>query len=179
MADNIVFSSVADLQKLIRGSSNSQSTAMLNSVMADTIGMTMYNAVSTQHNAQILNSAATTSTCAKILSVIGMKQDTNTTPDKDPDSDNNTSGDDSNSSQASASTQSSGSMSIDSGTQPGNADSSTNETGSQDNSKNAVTNSGTTDSGTQSGTQSETNSQSSLGSSGQSENTDSTQTGDS
>ncbi len=147
MADNIVFSSVADLQKLIRGSSNSQSTAMLNSVMADTIGMTMYNAVSTQHNAQILNSAATTSTCAKILSVIGMKPDTSTTPDKDPDSDNNTSGDDSNSSQASASTQSSGSTS--------------------------------TDSETQSGTQSETNSQSSLGSSGQSENTDSTQTGNS
>lgn len=75
MTDNVVFESVADLQKLIRGSSNSQSMALLNSVMVETIGMSMYNAVSTQHNAQMLNTAATTSTCAKILSVIGAKPD--------------------------------------------------------------------------------------------------------
>lgn len=73
MTDNVAFETVADLQKLIRGSSNSQSMALLNSVMVETIGMSMYNAVSTQHNAQMLNSAATTSTCAKILSVIGVK----------------------------------------------------------------------------------------------------------
>lgn len=73
MAQDAMFANIADLQKLIRGAANSQSFAMLNSVMAETIGMSMHNAVSTQHNAQMLNSAATTSTCAKILSVIGVQ----------------------------------------------------------------------------------------------------------
>ncbi len=72
MPEEVMFDNIAELQKLLRGAANSQSIAMLNSVMAETIGMSMHNAVSTQHNAQMLNSAATTSTCAKILSVIGV-----------------------------------------------------------------------------------------------------------
>ncbi|MET0392575.1 MAG: RebB family R body protein [Chitinophagaceae bacterium] len=71
MTDNYMLSSVADLQQLLRGNTNSQSIAILNNVMAETIGMSMHNAVTAQHNAQMLNSATTTSTCARILSVIG------------------------------------------------------------------------------------------------------------
>lgn len=72
MADNEIYTEIANLQKLVRGNT-SQSFAMLNTVMAETIGMSMHNAVSTQHNSQTLNSAATASTCARILSVIGAK----------------------------------------------------------------------------------------------------------
>lgn len=43
------------------------SVAMLDPVMAETIGMTMHNAVSAQHNSQMLSSAAVTSTCARML----------------------------------------------------------------------------------------------------------------
>lgn len=73
MPDNILFTNIADLQQLLKGAANSQAMAILNNVMAETIGMSMHNAVSTQHNAQMLNSAATTSTCARILTVIGVK----------------------------------------------------------------------------------------------------------
>lgn len=69
MDNNNTFTNIEQLLQLVRGSGNSQSLAMLNSVMAETVGMSMYNAVSSQHNAQILNSASTTSTCARILSV--------------------------------------------------------------------------------------------------------------
>ncbi len=47
----------------------SQTTAMLDAVMAETIGMLMHNAVTAQHNGQMVGSAAVTATCAKILSV--------------------------------------------------------------------------------------------------------------
>ncbi len=73
MANDYILSSVTDVQQLLKGTANSQSVAMLNNVMAETIGMSMHNAVTAQHNAQMLNSATTTSTCARILSVMGAK----------------------------------------------------------------------------------------------------------
>jgi hypothetical protein len=73
MTDNYLFGSIADVQQLLKGTAASQSMAMLNNVMAETIGMSMHNAVTAQHNAQMLNSATTTSTCARILSVIAAK----------------------------------------------------------------------------------------------------------
>ena len=71
MTNDFMFSSVADLQKLLKGNSGSQSLAILNNVMSETIGMSMHNAVTAQQNAQMLNSATTTSTCARILAIIG------------------------------------------------------------------------------------------------------------
>ena len=71
MTNDYILSSVTDVQQLLKGSANSQSVAMLNNVMAETIGMSMHNAVTAQHNAQMLNSATTTTTCARILSVMG------------------------------------------------------------------------------------------------------------
>jgi len=73
MANDYILSSVTDVQQLLKGNTDSQSIAMLNNVMAETIGMAMHNAVTAQHNAQMLNSATTTSTCARILSVMGAK----------------------------------------------------------------------------------------------------------
>ena len=70
MTEDPMINSVADLQKLLRGITDSNSLAMLNNVMAETIGMSMHNAVTAQQNTQMLNSATTTSTCAKILSVM-------------------------------------------------------------------------------------------------------------
>ena len=73
MTDNDVYNSVAGIQQLLKGAADSQSLALLNNVMAETIGMSMHNAVTAQHNAQMLGSATTTSTCARILSVMGVK----------------------------------------------------------------------------------------------------------
>lgn len=63
-----MFDSLIELQNLLKGTAGSQSMAMLNNVMAETLGMSMHNAITTQHNAQLVNTAATTSTCARILS---------------------------------------------------------------------------------------------------------------
>ncbi len=51
------------------GVSPSQTMAMLDAVMAETIGMAMHNAVTTQQNGQMIGNASVTATCAKILSV--------------------------------------------------------------------------------------------------------------
>jgi hypothetical protein len=50
------------------GFSPSESLAMINAVMAETIGMTMYNAVNAQRGGQVLTSAAVTTACARMLS---------------------------------------------------------------------------------------------------------------
>jgi hypothetical protein len=68
-----MINSLADLQQLLKGTTSSPSLAILNNVMAETIGMSMHNAVTTQHNAQMLNSATTTSTCARILATAEAK----------------------------------------------------------------------------------------------------------
>ena len=56
----------------VLGHAPSHSTSMLDALMAETIGMAMYNAVNTQHNAQLVSSAAVTATCAKMLKVPSM-----------------------------------------------------------------------------------------------------------
>lgn len=66
--DNI-FDVAADLDALALGVSPSQSLAMLGAVMAQTLGMAMYNAVSAQHNAITVRGAAITMACAGILSL--------------------------------------------------------------------------------------------------------------
>ncbi len=64
--DQIV-ESVADVVTLNIGEAPSQSSAMLDVVMAETIGMTMYNAVSRQQSSSTVSSAAVTAACAKML----------------------------------------------------------------------------------------------------------------
>ena len=53
---------------LVLGNQPGFTTAMLSTVMADTLGMSMHNAITQQNNAQVLNSASTTSACSRILS---------------------------------------------------------------------------------------------------------------
>lgn len=48
---------------------HSHSLEMLNVVMSKSLGIAMHNAVNAQQHAQVLNAAATTSTCARILSI--------------------------------------------------------------------------------------------------------------
>ena len=64
--DQIV-ESVADVVTLNIGQAPSQSSAMLDVVMAETIGMSMYNAVSRQQSSSTVSSAAVTAACAKML----------------------------------------------------------------------------------------------------------------
>jgi hypothetical protein len=64
--DQIV-ESVADVVTLNSGHAPAQSAAMLDVVMAETMGMSMYNAVSRQQSSSMVGSAAVTSACAKML----------------------------------------------------------------------------------------------------------------
>lgn len=59
------------LQDLLTEREQSKPMAIVSTVMAETLGMSMHNAVTAQHNAQLVNAAATTSTCARILSTAG------------------------------------------------------------------------------------------------------------
>ena len=63
--------SVNDLRQSLQGGSASPTVAILNNVMAETMGMSMHNAITAQQNAQMIGNASTTSTCARLLSVIG------------------------------------------------------------------------------------------------------------
>lgn len=58
---------MTQLQELLSGNDFSQTMSIVNTVMAETVGMSMHNAVTAQHNAQLIGSAATSSTCARIL----------------------------------------------------------------------------------------------------------------
>jgi len=80
MNEQDMFRSLSDLQKLLRGPADSQPMAMLNNVMAETLGMSMHNAVNNQHNAQLVNTAATTSTCARILAASARNQPASSSP---------------------------------------------------------------------------------------------------
>ncbi len=76
MADNSktnsqITDTMAQLNSALVGGSSAQSMAFVNAVMADTLGMTMHNAVSVQHNSQMIGGASTTSACAKMLSIVG------------------------------------------------------------------------------------------------------------
>lgn len=64
-----VIDSTSDIVTLLTGQSPAQSFAMLDAVMVETLGMAMHNAVHRQQNAGMVNSAAVTAACAKMLSV--------------------------------------------------------------------------------------------------------------
>lgn len=71
MSDNLVngqiLDSVADVVTLANGTAPSQAFAMLDAVMAETLGMAMYNAVSRQQGGGMIGSAAVTAACARML----------------------------------------------------------------------------------------------------------------
>lgn len=62
-----VIDSVNSVTTLISGQSPAHAFAMLDSVMVETLGMAMYNAVNRQQNAGMVNSAAITAACARML----------------------------------------------------------------------------------------------------------------
>jgi hypothetical protein len=66
-----VIDSVAQETTAVLGSAPAESTGMLDAVMAESIGMAMYNAVTTQHNSQMVASAAVAATCARMLRIPG------------------------------------------------------------------------------------------------------------
>ncbi len=49
------------------GNSPSETKSMLDTLMAETIGMAMYNAVTNQHNAQVVSNASVIAACARML----------------------------------------------------------------------------------------------------------------
>jgi hypothetical protein len=63
-----IVDSVADVVTLNNGIAPTQAFGMLDSVMTETLGMAMYNAVSRQQGSSMIGSAATTAVCAKMLS---------------------------------------------------------------------------------------------------------------
>lgn len=62
-----ILDSVADTVTIAAGLAPSQSYAMLDTVMVETLGMAMYNAVSRQQGGSMVGSAAVTAACAKML----------------------------------------------------------------------------------------------------------------
>ncbi|MYM81307.1 translation initiation factor 2 [Duganella sp. FT50W] len=52
---------------MVAGQTPAHAFAMLDTVMLETLGMAMYNAVNRQQNAGMLNSAAVTAACARML----------------------------------------------------------------------------------------------------------------
>lgn len=71
MADNSVNDQVVDEVNQTTlsavGNAPAESMALLDMVMAETLGMSMHNAVTAQRNAQMLTAAAVTSTCARLI----------------------------------------------------------------------------------------------------------------
>lgn len=63
--------SVAQVATAVLGPAPTQTTGMLDAVMAEAIGMAMYNAVTTQHNSQMVASAAIAAACARMLKIPG------------------------------------------------------------------------------------------------------------
>ncbi len=51
----------------VLGHAPAESSAMLDAVMAETLGMSMHNAVTAQHNMQMVSAASVTATCARII----------------------------------------------------------------------------------------------------------------
>jgi hypothetical protein len=62
-----ILDSVAVNAGLVTGQSPSQAFGMLDTVMAETLGMAMHNAVLRQQAGSMVNSAAVTAACAKML----------------------------------------------------------------------------------------------------------------
>lgn len=62
-----IVDSVSNVVTLTGGQAPAQAFAMLDTVMIETLGMAMYNAVSRQQGASMIGSAAVTAACAKML----------------------------------------------------------------------------------------------------------------
>lgn len=58
---------VAETNSTVLGHAPSGSQGLLDAVMAETVGMLMHNAVTAQHNSQMVSGAATAAACARIL----------------------------------------------------------------------------------------------------------------
>jgi len=73
MPDDLVNTQVRDAVQFanftVMGNAGSESASMLDALMAETVGMAMYNAVNTQHNAQMISQAAVAASCARMLKV--------------------------------------------------------------------------------------------------------------
>ncbi len=69
MTNSQITDSVRLAQLFTVESSPLQTLSMLNTVMAETLGMGMHNAISAQQNSQMVSAAASTSTCARLLAV--------------------------------------------------------------------------------------------------------------
>ena len=63
-----VVDSVASVVTLATGHAASQALGMLDAVLLESLGMSMYNAVNRQQSAGMISAAALTATCAKMLS---------------------------------------------------------------------------------------------------------------
>ncbi|KWZ44465.1 hypothetical protein WS72_17495 [Burkholderia savannae] len=64
-----IVDAVSNVVTLTTGQAPSQAFGMLDAVLLETLGMAMHNAVSRQQSAGMINSAALTAACAKILAV--------------------------------------------------------------------------------------------------------------
>lgn len=71
MPDSVVNAQITDsISQTIAavvGNSPAETKSMLDTLMAETIGMAMYNAVTNQHNAQMVSNASMTASCARML----------------------------------------------------------------------------------------------------------------
>lgn len=67
--NDVITDSVTQANTLLMGLSAPQGMAVLDMVSAETLGMTMYNAMNAQQNAQITSNASTTTACAKMLAM--------------------------------------------------------------------------------------------------------------
>jgi hypothetical protein len=61
--------SITQLNALLTGGSAAQSMGMLDITGTETLGMSMFNAITAQQNAQTSASAAATASCAKMLNI--------------------------------------------------------------------------------------------------------------
>ncbi|MCG7534138.1 RebB family R body protein [Pseudoalteromonas sp. OOF1S-7] len=77
--------SVNQVNTLLMGSAPMQSMGMLNVTASETIGMSMFNAVSAQQNAQTSASAAAAASCAKMLQQSPPPPTKKPTPEVKPD----------------------------------------------------------------------------------------------
>jgi len=59
--------SVTQTIAAVLGNSSAETKSMLDALMAETVGMAMYNAVTNQHNAQMVSNASMTAACARML----------------------------------------------------------------------------------------------------------------
>jgi hypothetical protein len=69
LVNDQIVDSVTGVVTLLSGNAPSQAFSMLDTVLVETIGMAMYNAVNRQQNSGMTGNAAVTAACAKMLAV--------------------------------------------------------------------------------------------------------------